>query len=310
MRINRLQINVATGRFTLPVVILVCLLLWILSLGSYRELFTLLVFALTGYMIIETNIAFTLIRTRTTLTVCIFWLLTSIMSFLHPFEWHNLSALAFILSVFHLFKSYESAHPARYIYHCFLFLSAGSIVFPQLLFFTPIFYAGSVVFCTLNSKSFWAGILGIFTPYWILFCYAFIFERMDLFYLPLQELVQFQSIDYSCIPLFSLISWGVATTLQLVSHIHYFQISYQDKTRTRIFLLFLIYAGFFTTLFMLVQPHHLSALLPIQTVCTAFLTGHLFTLTRNKFSGIFFIVTFVGIILLTGYHLWMQFFNF
>ena len=64
MRINRLQINVATGRFTLPVVILVCLLLWILSLGSYRELFTLLVFALTGYMIIETNIAFTLIRTR------------------------------------------------------------------------------------------------------------------------------------------------------------------------------------------------------------------------------------------------------
>ena len=53
MRENRLQINVATGRMTLPVAVLFCLLIWIIGLDSWSELGTLATVALTGYLMIE-----------------------------------------------------------------------------------------------------------------------------------------------------------------------------------------------------------------------------------------------------------------
>ena len=60
---NKLQTEIATGRLTLPVVILICLFLWGVSIHSWNELISFISCALTGYMMIEINTAFTLIRT-------------------------------------------------------------------------------------------------------------------------------------------------------------------------------------------------------------------------------------------------------
>lgn len=309
MRENRFQISVATGRMTLPVVILFCLLVWIVSLDSWKDIFTLVITALTGYLMIETNTTFTLIRTRTTLPVCIYWSLFATLVFLHPFEWSNFTPLAFLLAVIHLFRSYESSHASSSLFHAFFFLALGSLAFPELLYFTPLFLASTFSFRSLNPKSFFACLLGIAAPYWILFGYAYWNEDLSLVASSWQELFHFQSIDYECWSLSYWISWGFICLLQLVSSIHYFQVSYQDKTRTRVYMSFWVFATHWTTVIALLQPQHLQPLLPVQLICTSFLAAHLFTLTRNRFSSVFFIVTFIGIILLTAYNLWMQFFN-
>ena len=85
MRESRFQINVATGRMTLPVAILFCLMIWGMSLDSWKDLGTLGITVLTGYLMIETNTAFSLIRTRTSLPVSIYWCLFSALVFLHPY---------------------------------------------------------------------------------------------------------------------------------------------------------------------------------------------------------------------------------
>ncbi len=309
MRENRFQINVATGRMTLPVVILYCLLVWIMSLDSWQDLGTFGIAALTGYLMIEANTTFTLIRTRTTLPVGIYWSLFAALIFLHPFEWSNFTPLAFLLAVIHLFRSYESSYASSSLFHAFFFLALGSLSFPGLLYFAPLFLASTFSFRSLSLKSFFACLLGIAAPYWILFGYAYWNEDLSLVASPWQELVNFQSIDYGLSPLSYWISWGFVCLLQLISGIHYFQVSYQDKTRTRVYLSFLVVAAHWATAITLLQPQHLQPLLPVQLICTSFLAAHLFTLTRNRFSGVLFIVTFVGIILLTGYNLWMQFFN-
>ena len=72
MRESRFQINVATGRMTLPVAILFCLTIWIVSLDSWKDLGTLGITALIGYLMIEANTTFSLIRTRTSLQVGIY----------------------------------------------------------------------------------------------------------------------------------------------------------------------------------------------------------------------------------------------
>ena len=309
MNLNRFQIQVATGRFTLPVVVIVCLLFWGISLQEWSELASMAIIGLIGYVMIEANTAFNLIRTRTSLPVSIYGWVATALFFLHPFEWSNLIPLIFIFSILQLFRSYESSSPTNPIYHTFLFIGLGSLLFPQIICFLPLFWGSMIPFRAMNGRSFLASFIGFITPYWFLFGYAFLNDKMELFLAPLKEMIHFYPLDYSKLSSAEILSWGMITLLLLISGIHYVQIAYMDKTRTRIYHSFLVFAGFWASIFSFLQPVHLHELMPIQLVCMAFLSGHLFSLTRNRFSGILFVVIFVAFIFLMIYNLWMQYFN-
>ena len=299
----------ATGRFTLPVVILICLLLWGSTFQEWNELISLGVTIIIGYVFIETNTTFNLIRTRTSMPVCLYWLIATALFFLHPFEWNNLVPLVFILVTYQLFHSYESVSSSPFIFHSFLFIGLGSIAFPQLLYMVPMLWGSMIPFRAISIKSFLASIIGLMTPYWFIFGYALYFNEMHILLTPLREAAHLYPIDYSHLTLPEIASWGFITLLLIISGFHYWQISYMDKTRTRIYHSYLAIAGFWATLLSILQPVHWCEWLSIQLICTAFLCGHLFSLTRNRFSGIFFIVTFVLYILLMSFNLWMQYFN-
>ncbi len=309
MNINRFQIQVATGRFTLPVVILICLLLYGISFQEWNNLASIGIITIVGYLLIEINTAFTLIRTRTTLPVCIYWFLASSLFFLHPFEWKNLIPLTLVLSIFNLFKSYESNRASTSIFHTFFFISLGSLMFPPMIYFVPIFFFSMIPFRALDTKSFWAHLIGLLTPYWFLFGYAFYFDRIALFTAPFKKMIQFSPISFSHISLFEGISWGIITFTLVISCIHYWHVSYMDKTRIRQYFYFLSIIGLWITALSVLQPSFFHTWIQIQLIPTAFLMAHLFTLTRNRFSGIFFIVTFVAYISLMLLNLWMLFFN-
>ena len=175
--------------------------------------------------------------------------------------------------------------------------------------FACLWWISMISFRAISIKSFLASLIGLITPYWFLFAYAFYFDEMNLFLTPLQKMIHFYPIDYTLLSTGEIISWTIITLLLLISSIHYGHIAYKDKTRTRIYHSFLVYTGIWTTLLCVLQPEHLGVWMSIQLICMAFLCGHLFTLTRNRFSGILFIVTFVVFILLMSLNLWMQFFN-
>ena len=303
------QKQIATGRFTLPVTILICLLLWAITLNEWNETGSLGIVALIGYLMIEVNTAFTLIRTRTSLPVCIYWILATILFFPHDFQWANLIPLAFLIAVMQLFQSYESSKPTTPIYNTFLILGTCSLFFAPTVYYIPLFFIYMIPFRAFSLKSFGACVLGIITPYWFLFGYAFWEEQMQLFTAPLKEIITFAPISYAHLHVNKIISWVFITLFLLINGIHYFQTAYSDKTRTRSYHFFLVYAGWWTTLLTVLVPQHLSVWIHIQCICAAFLGGHLFTLTRNRFSGIYFFVTFVIIILITLYNLWMLYFN-
>ena len=265
----------AKGRFTFPVAILICLLLRIITGNEWQDVINLLVCALTAYLLIEINTAFTLIRTRSTLHVSFYVFLSTACLFLHSFQYAVFAPLTFLIAISQLFSSYESPYPAGSIFHAFFFIGLGSLLFPQLLYFVPLFY----------------------------------YDKMNLFYHPLQELIHFQPISYGTLGMDRIISCGIITLISLVSSVHYFHVSYLDKVRTRIFLFFLIAVEAWIYLLGILQPQHFDILLQMQIIVGSILTGHLFTLTHNRFTGIFFIITFVLLIVLTIYNLWMQFFN-
>ena len=129
---NKLQTEIATGRLTLPVVILICLFLWGVSIHSWNELISFISCALTGYMMIEINTAFTLIRTRTMLHVSLFGFIISACMFLHPFHISNLVPPAFIM----LCSNYFAAtNPDRHREHLsFLFLYRTRLVWLSTIY--------------------------------------------------------------------------------------------------------------------------------------------------------------------------------
>lgn len=303
------QIQIATGRFTLPVTIVICLLLWIFTLQGWNELGSIGIIALIGYLMIEANTTFTLIRTRTSLPVCIYWMLATALFFLHGFLRENFVPLAFLIAVMQLFASYESSKPATPIYNIFLILGTCSLFFAPVVYYIPLFLIGMIPFRAFSLKSFGACVLGLLTPYWFLLGFALWENQIQLFTDPLNEMTTFTPISYGHLHIHEIVSWGFISLFLLINGIHYFQAAYSDKTRTRIYHFFLVYAGWWTTLLSFLMPQHLPVWLPVQCICASFLGGRLFTLTRNRFSGIYFFVTFVIAILITLYNLWMLYFN-
>ena len=258
---DKFQTDMAKGRFTFPVAILICLLLRIITGNEWQDVINLLVCALTAYLLIEINTAFTLIRTRSTLHVSFYIFLSTTCLFLHSFQYAVFVPLAFLIATSQLFSSYESPYPAGSIFHAFFFIGLGSLLFPQLLYFVPLFYLGMISFRSLSLKSFFAGLTGLCMPYWLFFGYAFYYDKMNLFYHPLQELIHFQPISYGTLGMDRIISCGIITLISLVSSVHYFHVSYLDKVRTHIFLSFLITVEAWIYLLGILQPQHFDILL-------------------------------------------------
>ena len=135
MRNKSLQSQVTTGRLTLPVVILICALCWVLTyflfpdsiasttskdsssfLQSTRDLLlpgwaeriiSFLVCAIIGYFLIELNNQFSIIRMRASMQTAIYFLLVTVCPGMHLLYIGDIVALGSLISIYFLFKSYQ-----------------------------------------------------------------------------------------------------------------------------------------------------------------------------------------------------------
>ena len=118
----------AKGRFTFPVAILICLLLRIITGNEWQDVINLLVCALTAYLLIEINTAFTLIRTRSTLHVSFYVFLSTACLFLHSFQYAVFAPLTFLIAIFPIIQQLRiSLSGGKYIPR-FLFHRTGKPV--------------------------------------------------------------------------------------------------------------------------------------------------------------------------------------
>lgn len=331
MRTKSLQSQVTAGRFTLPVVILICTACWLLTSllvpalapnpGSYplwqsiREWglplwamkgISFVLYAIIGYFLIEINNTFAIIRMRASVQTSLYFLLITVCPGLHQLYAGDVAAIAFLLSLYFLLRSYQLPKPEACLFHSFVFIGAGSILFPQLTFFVPIWLIGAYNFQSFSFRSFCAAVVGWALPYWFLLGHAFYYGQMELFYAPFIELGTFQPIGFpEDLPLWEAVTLGYIFILFIVSVVHCLATGYQDKIRTRSYLYFLIFLCFCLFTFILLQPTHSIDLLSLLLVVASILLGHLFALTNSRPWNWFFIGSMVGLILLYIFNLWM-----
>ncbi|MEG0038129.1 MULTISPECIES: hypothetical protein [Bacteroides] len=331
MRNRNLQNRITTGRLTLPVVILICITCWLLTgfvlspSGNEPDTYILwqwfdesgfpqwgtqvISFALyagIGYFLIEMNNAFGLIRMRASVQTSLYFLLVSVCPALHHFYPGNIAALSLLVSLYFLFKSYQESKPAAHLFHSFAFIGIGSIAFPQLTFFFPIWLIGAYNFQSLTLRSFCAALLGWSLPYWFLFAHAFFYGQMELFYAPFVELCSFRPIELTEQFEQGEIAMLIYLFIQfIVSSVHTIASGFQDKIRTRAYLNFMIFVCLLLFICIFLQPGHSSVLLSVLLPIISILMGHLYALTNNRAANAFFICSMISLILLFIFNVWM-----
>ena len=306
---NRFQYQVATGRMTLPVAILLSLAFWGLSYRGWESLYSWLICTSITYLIIELNTTFALIRTRTTLPSSFFLICFSICPFLHTFNTYTFLPLLFIGMLFSLFRSFESPYASTTIYHAFCCAGIIGIIIPQTLYLIPVLYLLMIQLRSLTPRTFFAGLLGLLTPYWLGSCYL-LYEGNWL-----ETARQFHQQLIPVIPDYNLLGWnqylslGIMLAIAILCTAQSLIHTYQDKVQTRILLRTLMVLEIIVIALILLLPSSFNGLFPMLLVCTSIYFGHFFALVFNRFTqiGLGIILALLGI--MTLFNLWMHFYT-
>ena len=321
------QRQIATGRITFPVAILISLVLWATTYQNETELLSLLACGFTSYLLIELNTTFALIRTRTEMPSALFLFLYSASLFLHPYQHTCWVQLLVMVMLFSLFYSYESKKAPTHIFHTFFFLGMGSMLIPEFLWLVPLCFISMAALRSFNIKNFFASLIGFIIPFWIVLGYqlfisinhpglieGFGFHQLiqqhfgSLF--PFGDSLSNMINEYQSIRLDEGVTYGVTLIMAVVGSFACNFYSSNDKVRTRSFLNALTPIQLGITLLVFLRPSLMEAILPVQAIFAALTCSYVFSLVFNLFTYYFLI----AILVLSGgislFNLWIHFFNF
>lgn len=311
MKEHRFRNRVAEGSLTLPVMSAVTFFGWLLSVSliDVAAWLTLAIVALMTYAFVECNNQCQLLRIRSRMVSASFLAFVSAIPALHASSWHWLPAASLLLSCFVAFKGYGRFQPQGWVFHAFLFLGIGSIVFPPMLLLVPFFlFSCSHQLRILTGKAFVAALLGLLLPYWVYgtFCLLTGFDVSRLF-------SAWHAALRTSLPLLSSFEpWQLAFLpfllfLALTSMAHFVRTSYNDKIRTRQYFYTLFSLQFPLFFLLLWYPDALSFTLPLFLTNSVPFIAHYFALARGRFMNVWFIVCLLlltALAVLTYLDLW------
>lgn len=297
-----LQNRIAESETTLFVCAFYAILVWFLA-GVISKQWWLQMgcIALTTYLILELNNNNALIRVRSRMVSYTFLVLTTAA----PSLFHSLrSSILYvcIIAALHLlFQTYQEEKSAGRMFFAFLFIGLASFLTVQILFFVPVLWLLiATQLQSLNRRTWITSCFGLILPYWLA-TPILVFQRSchlaTAHFAPLIHVGP--PFDFSRLTMPELSIVALSVFLSIVSMIHLWQKSYEDRIRTR--QLYSIFSTIFllTTAYLMWQPMLFEALMPVFFICASPLIAHFFALTSSKFTNTLFIVSLVLILSIT-----------
>lgn len=287
-----LRYNLTTSSATLPMTCLVAGVIWLLPSPQSRDLWLSFgIGVLTTLLVMEWNNRSALLRIRSRLMSSTFLFLTALCPFLHDLSWDLATAPCLVLSYILLFRSYQKPRGEGAIFHSFLFLGIGSLLFPPLLCLVPFYWLNMLVqLRSLTARSFMASLFGLVLPYWFYIAYAVWYKRADTVFLYLLDYTNISLPDYGTVPFNRIVSFGFIVFLLLLSIINYLRTYYADKIKTRMFFYAIIVQSVALTLLTAALPRHFDRLFPLMLVTSAPLIAHYVALARGRLMDFWFII--------------------
>lgn len=316
MRHNRFQNHISESIFTLPFCAVTATVLWWWPLGRFNIDYALgwILSALCTYIILETNNSNFLIRIRTRMVSCVWLVIITSLGFLHPISNASIAAFCLVVSLFLLFKTYQQRQTVGWVFHSFLFLGLGSLVFPQMLVLSFFHYWYLIVLLrAISWRSFFAGIIGLLLPYWFWAAFCALTDNFSPIITHILRITEWHPIaieNYLYLPQSWIASWAVITITSIVGGLHFLVTYYNDNIKQRMLLYIYVFQTILIQVFLLLQPQFFQTLVALLAVCASPLIAHFFALTNTRFSNLFFCFTLLLFIGLTVWNLWMPTFVF
>lgn len=290
---KRLQNRIAESRFALPITAVYALAVWLMMCAmDCREYAELAVFALSAYLMVELNNRNALIRVYSRMVSCSFLALGTMAA---P-AIGRLDVLAvqlcFIASYLLLFSAYQDKRAQGKMFYAFAAIGAASIIYPQSLFFVPLFWVLTATnLMAMSWRNFWASAIGLTAPYWFIAGYCAMTGDFE-------TIAQQTSIDFwtpvpksyaKAIHADMAVAFGLTLLVAAIGAIHFLRNSYKDKIRTRMLYELLITLTAFTAVLAVAQPMHADMLTAMLIVNSSVLAGHFIALTNTRFTNIAFV---------------------
>ena len=307
MPIRRLQNKIAESRWALPLTavygIVVCLMLGVVGQEMWVQA---AILALSTLLMVELNNANALIRIYSRMVSCSFLVLTLMASFLFPSVGGGVVGLCFIIFYVFFLHAYQDRLAVVPIFTAFLALGIASFFFVKILYFVPLLWLLMAVrLQAFSARTFFASLLGLLTPYWLLSVYFFIKSDFDAPLRHFQRLTQFDfpSLNHILLADNQIVTAIFLIFLAITGIVHFVRQRSRDKLRTQmIYELFLV-VTLFTIVFLVLQPQYYDFLLRILIIHAAIFIGHFIALTRTKVTNIAVIVIIVATLALTAYNI-------
>lgn len=307
---NRFQYQIATGRLTLPVAIILSVILWITTFQSPMEVIPFLIGGFVISLIAALNSSFALVRSRSSLPSALFAIFYSSSLFLHEYgKGECWILLLFIASLYCLLRSYESKNTSSYTFHAFLWLSISSLIEPGILLSSPLVFIVMSMLRALNIKTFFAGIVGLCAPYWVITGYNLLLDNNTLFSIQFSDVMRWDIDIYRNISSQQIVTTACILLLSAISGINSMITSLSDKIKNRTIIGVINTIGIYETVLIIIQPHLLKSTLPIIITMFALLYGYIMIQKTNKFNNIFMIVSLIITACMTAYNLVIHFFS-
>jgi len=112
------------------------------------------------------NFLFVIIKEKTTLPFLLFLLLNSVNPDFYPLRPVSFVIFPLIFAMFELYSFSQKPKAISRMFNMMVYLGAGSLVWPYLLLFTPVFWIGMYQFRILSVRTLAASLLGLFTVCW------------------------------------------------------------------------------------------------------------------------------------------------
>lgn len=303
---KRLQNHIAESTLTLPVMAGVTLLVWLLAGLVSRELWAQLAFfAATVYVVVELSNSNALLRVRSRMVSAVFMALSCTACFLFSSLPGFIVQLCMVLALQLLFHTYQSPQALGRIYYAFLLVGIGSLFFSQLLFVVPLLW---LLMATQLQVFGWrvltVSLFGLLTPAWLIVSWLIFRGDLTLVTDWLHQLTTFSlpfAEGFLSLPQLAVLAF--VAVLGMAGVFHFWQKSFEDKTRVRLLYGFLTTLSVFFVVAVLLLPDHYDPLMRLAIVCVSPLVAHFFTLTRTRLTNILFLLAVLVAVALTAYSL-------
>ncbi len=318
--------TIATSKFSLPVVVLLSVVGWILlngetadaapiltdtadyglwrlvpevlTSGTLSVVLALMLSALAVYLMTELNNMFVLLRISSRMLGSMLAVMLTVSVFLHTLHPAHVVMLFVLLSYFPMFASYQQPDSMAYIFVAYMLVSLASLAFPKVLLMVPFYWLAQMLLRAFTPRTLAASVIGLIVPYWITFSFAYVNDCLPTVFGDFIGSFTFSLPDYSAWTMQQTLTALFAFLLVIVGVVNFYAHGNLDKTRTRVFLNVVVLLTFASFGLLVWETSHFIVLFPLVLINTAIISGHHIGQSFSLFDNIYTIVVLLMLVAL------------